>query len=309
MHKRNAMNNNATLPEASDRQDENDFGAEAFIRVVGERVKTARLNRGLSRRALAEGSAVSQRYLAQLESGQGNISIGLLKRVSTALDQPIEWLVGEAQPAQTQALRVAALFLAAPEEKRRRVLDILDPNPMRLQRGRRIALIGLRGAGKSTLGRLSAAALKIRFVELNREIESTSGMPVHELIALYGQEGYRRLERQALEKVAEAEEALVLAVAGGIVSEPDAFSLLLRRFHTIWLKAKPEEHMARVREQGDMRPMAGNPAAMEALKTILTTRESLYARAEIVIDTSGKSADESLSELLAAIEREGFLDA
>jgi XRE family transcriptional regulator, aerobic/anaerobic benzoate catabolism transcriptional regulator len=158
------MNNSAVLAETGESENENDFGAEAFIRVVGARVKAARLDRRLSRRALAEASAVSQRYLAQLESGQGNISIALLKRVSAALDQPIEWLVGEEDLSHSQTLRIASLFRAASEEKQRRVLGILDPDPMRLQRGRRIALIGLRGAGKSTLGRLSAAALNIRFV-------------------------------------------------------------------------------------------------------------------------------------------------
>jgi XRE family transcriptional regulator, aerobic/anaerobic benzoate catabolism transcriptional regulator len=302
------MNHSAISFEAPETQTDNDLAGQGFIQAVGARVRTSRLRSGLSRRALAEASAVSQRYLAQLEAGQGNISIGLLKRIAEALDEPMERLVGEEDSPHSEALRVAALFRAATEEKRRRVLNILDPDNVRLQRGGRIALIGLRGAGKSTLGRLSAAALKIRFVELNREIESTCGIPVHELIALYGQEGYRRLERQALEKIAEAEDPLVLAVAGGIVSEPDAFHLLLQRFHTIWLKARPEEHMARVRGQGDLRPMAGNPAALDDLKTILAKRESLYARAEIAVDTSGKSVDDSLVEMLGAIERQGFLE-
>jgi XRE family transcriptional regulator, aerobic/anaerobic benzoate catabolism transcriptional regulator len=132
-------------------------------------------------------------------------------------------------------------------------------------------------------------------------------MPVNELMALYGQEGYRRLERQAVERVASTHDAVILAVAGGIVSEPDTFAYLLRHFHTIWLKARPEEHMGRVRQQGDTRPMAGNPAAMDELKTILTSRESLYARSEAQVDTSGKAVEQSLAELVGLIEREGFV--
>ncbi|CAN5756876.1 helix-turn-helix transcriptional regulator [soil metagenome] len=286
-----------------------DRSEEDFIRVVGERVRMARARKGLSRRALSEASNVSQRYLAQLEAGDGNISIALLKRIAVALDHRIEWLVGEDDPWSSDVVRAASLFRVASQEARRRVLGILDPENADLQRGRRIALIGLRGAGKSTLGRMASSALAIAFTELNAEIEASSGMPVTELMALYGQEGYRRLERQSLERVAAAPGALVLAVAGGIVSEPDTFNYLVRHFHTIWLKATPQEHMSRVRNQGDTRPMAGNPAAMDELKTILTSRESLYARSEAQVDTSGKSVEETLALLLETVEREGFLRA
>lgn len=279
-----------------------------FIRVVGERVRMARARKGMSRKVLSETSGVSQRYLAQLEGGEGNISIALLKRISKALDHRIEWLVGDDDPWSSDVVRMAALFRHATAEQKRRVMGILDPDNADLQRGRRIALIGLRGAGKSTLGRMVAEALGVPFVELNVEIEKSSGMPVNELMALYGQEGYRRLERQCVENVATANDSIVLAVAGGIVSEPDTFNYLLRYYHTIWLKAKPEEHMERVRRQGDTRPMAGNPAAMDELKTILTSRESLYARAEAQIDTSGRTLEESLEDLLVVIGRESFLD-
>jgi XRE family transcriptional regulator, aerobic/anaerobic benzoate catabolism transcriptional regulator len=280
---------------------------EEFIRLVGERVRLARARNGMSRKALSQASDVSQRYLAQLEAGEGNISIALLKRIAIALDHRIEWLVGEDDPWTSDVVRAASLFRAASGERKRRVLAILDPENAGLDRARRIALIGLRGAGKSTLGRLASPALGIPFLELNADIEASSGMPVNELIALYGQEGYRRLERQSLERAVAAEDALVLAVAGGIVSEPDTFNYLLRHFHTIWLKARPEEHMSRVRKQGDTRPMAGNPAAMDELRTILTSRESLYARSQAQVDTSGKTVEESLALLLATIGREGFL--
>ena len=284
-----------------------ELSEDDFVSMVGDRVRMARARRGISRKVLSELSGVSQRYLAQLEGGQGNISIALLKRIAVALDHRIEWLVGEDDPWNSDALRVAALFRAATVEQKRRVLALLDPDNAGEQRGRRIALIGLRGAGKSTLGRLAAAARDIPFVELNAEIEATSGMPVNELMALYGQEGYRRLEKQALVNLVATHEQLVLAVAGGIVSEPDTYNYLLRHCHTIWLKAAPEEHMARVRGQGDERPMAGNPAAMDELKSILTSREALYAKAEAMVDTSGSSVDGSMEAVVEAIRENGFL--
>lgn len=282
-------------------------GEDEFIRIVGERVRTARARRGMSRKALSEASGVSLRYLAQLEAGEGNISIALLRRISRALDHRMEWLVGDDDPWTSDVVRIASLFRMAGNEQKRRVLGILDPDNSQMQRGRRIALIGLRGAGKSTLGRAAADACGIPFVELNAEIEASSGMPVHELLAMYGQEGYRRLERQALERIAAGSDPLVLAVAGGIVSEPDTFNYLLRHFHTVWVKAKPTEHMERVRRQGDTRPMAGNPAAMDELKTILTSRESLYAQSEAQVDTSDRTVEESLAALLAVIKDEAFL--
>lgn len=243
----------------------------SFLVRLGNNVRDARARAGLSRRSLSEASGVSERYLAQLESGQSNISILLLKRIA------------------------GTLGVTLPE------LLVPSAGPVASQRARRISLIGLRGAGKSTLGRLAAAALELPFVELNHEIERASGMPVTEVMALYGQEGYRRLEQQALETLTRTQDALVLAVAGGIVSESDTFAHLLHHTHAIWLSAQPEEHMARVRAQGDLRPMAGIPAAMEELRTILTSREALYARAQAQVDTSGRSVEASLVHLLGVV--------
>lgn len=280
----------------------------AFLEMVGERVRNGRARRGMSRKALSEASGVSQRYLAQLEGGSGNISIALLRRIAEALNFRIEWLVGEDDPFVSEIPAMAALYRAATREQRRKVLEILDPEHPDLRRASRVALIGLRGAGKSTIGRLTAADVGLPFLELNEEIEQASGMPVDDVIGLYGQEGYRRLERQSVERVAATHDAIILAVAGGIVSEPETFTYLLRHFHTIWLKAQPEEHMTRVRAQGDERPMAGSPAAMDELKSILTSREALYARAEAVVDTSGKTIEETLADVLGTIESHGFLD-
>jgi XRE family transcriptional regulator, aerobic/anaerobic benzoate catabolism transcriptional regulator len=292
--------------EPAETNDESGKGL-AFLLEIGERVRAARARRSMSRRSLSEASGVSQRYLAQLEAGSGNISIVLLKRVADALGERIGELMGEPRAENPDLEIFAALFRAAGDGQRRKALDALAAVDDGSARARRVALIGLRGAGKSTLGRLSAEALGAPFVELNAEIAKTSGMPVAEVMALYGQEGYRRLERQALEQVVAEYKSVVLAVAGGVVSEPETFDALLRSFHTIWLRAKPEDHMSRVRNQGDTRPMAGNPAAMDELKAILVSRHSLYARAEAEIDTSGKTVEESLAEVLRTIDKAGFL--
>ena len=278
-----------------------------FIAMVGERVRMARNRKGISRRQLSELSGVSQRYLAQLEGGDGNVSIALLRKIANSLDFEVEWLVGRDDPWTSDAITLMRLFRQATRDQRARVMEILDPNDTGTRRAGRVALIGLRGAGKSTLGRVTAEKLGVAFVELNQVIEEVAGMPVDEVIALYGQEGYRRLEKQALVNLVATHEQLVLAVAGGIVSEPDTYNYLLRHCHTIWLKAAPEEHMARVRGQGDERPMAGNPAAMDELKSILTSREALYAKAEAMVDTSGSSVDGSMEAVVEAIRENGFL--
>jgi len=257
--------------ESSTRVENSLEGATKFVALVGNRVRQARKQKKLARRELSERSGVSMRYLAQLESGQGNISIALLYRIANALDQKVEWLVTEVSNENTTALR--------------------------------IALIGLRGAGKSTLGPRLANSLNIPFVELNSEIERQAGMAVNELMALYGDEGYRELEQQAVKRIAEKHETVVLAVAGGIVSEQTTYAYLLDHYTTVWLKASPEEHMQRVRAQGDERPMAGNPKAMEQLEFILKSREALYAKATTVVDTSQASLKESEAALIQTIRQ------
>jgi XRE family aerobic/anaerobic benzoate catabolism transcriptional regulator len=276
---------------------------------VGERVRNARARMGISRRMLAEKSGVSQRYLAQLEVGQGNISIGLLLRIAEALDFRIEWLVGEDDPWTSEIVSITSLLRSATRAQRERVREILVPENPGTRRAQRIAFIGLRGAGKSTLGRLAAAELGLPFKELNDDIQEASGMPAGEVMALYGPEGYRHLERQSLERLVALHDRLLLAAAGGIVSQPDTFKYLLRNYHTVWLKAEPEEHMTRVRGQGDERPMAGNPHAMAELRNILKSREVLYAQAEAHVDTSKSTLSESLQAVLEAIGKYGFLAA
>ncbi|MFT6558495.1 helix-turn-helix transcriptional regulator [Sneathiella sp.] len=282
--------------------------AAPFMELVGQRVREARSRKNISRKALSDISGVSQRYLAQLETGSGNISIVLLRRVADALDYKIEWLVGEEDPYHSEILPILSLLQQSTKEQRNRVLEILDPDHPAIKRSRRIAFIGLRGAGKSTLGRMSADKIGVPFLELNEEIEQASGMPVNEVIALYGQEGYRRLEKQSVERIAVTHDSIVLAVAGGIVSEPETFNYLLRHYHTIWLKADPDDHMSRVRGQGDERPMAGNPEAMDELKSILMSREALYARAEMTVNTSGRDVEQALSNILAVMRECGLIE-
>jgi XRE family aerobic/anaerobic benzoate catabolism transcriptional regulator len=240
-----------------------------FLATFGQHVRALRKRRGLTRKLLARQADVSERYLGQLESGEGNVSLILLRRIASALHiTPGELLTLEHQESIAR---------------------------------QRIALIGLRGAGKTTLGEMLAQDLNIPFIELDGEIERETGLPLSEIFTLYGQPGYRRLEHRCLERVLTERDRAVIAVGGGVVSEEDTFQLLRAQCHTVWLKATPEEHMARVVSQGDLRPMAGNSAAMEDLKRILTAREPLYRKAEVIVDTSARTVGESFRALRQAL--------
>ncbi|MDA7426033.1 helix-turn-helix transcriptional regulator [Thalassococcus lentus] len=282
-----------------------DAASEVMAR-AGERVRAARERKGIPRRILAQRSGVSARYLAQLESGEGNISIALLTRVAHALDHRLEWLISEDDPWGSDILRLVRLFQAADAQTQENVLRALSVDASEMQRAERICLVGLRGAGKSTLGQRASEALSMPFVELNKEIERSAGMAASEIMALYGPEGFRKLEADSLERVIASHDRVMLAVAGGIVAEPATYSRLLAGFHTIWIKASPEDHMLRVRAQGDERPMAGNPEAMLQLRGILRAREALYDRAHAQVDTSGKSVEAALDLLVAIIQTRGF---
>ncbi|AUC54899.1 transcriptional regulator [Sagittula sp. P11] len=287
---------------------EADRAVEALLARVGERVRRAREARHIPRRVLSEMSGVSPRYLAQLETGEGNISIGLLTKVACALDLSVERLVGEDDPWSSEVLRMSEMFRRADRGMQARVLAMLEAQAPEGARAQRVCLVGLRGAGKSTLGRLAGEALGVPFLELNAEIARIGGMPVAEIMALYGAEGYREMEAEALEGVISAHERIILAVGGGLVAESVTYERVLERFHTVWVKASPEEHMARVRAQGDLRPMAGQPEAMQQLRTILRAREVLYERAHAQLDTSGAGLDESLEAMKTLLADEGFLD-
>jgi len=236
-----------------------------FLIQLGERVRAWRAEHGTTRKALASSSGVSERFLAQIESGQGNISVLRLRALAHAMSVPLESLVRE-----------------TPEREL-------------------IALIGLRGAGKSTLGTKLAESLKAPFVELDKEVEKEAGAALGEVFAMYGQEAFRRFERRALERVLAQHERAVIAVGGSLVTDAGSYDLLLNRCRCIWLRTSPQEHMSRVIAQGDMRPFKGRSAALEEIRNLLDDRETLYARAGLTLDTSGKSLKQSLTELKKAL--------
>ena len=274
-----------------------------FLEQLGQRVRTMRALRGMSRKVLARVSGISERYIAQLESGKGNVSIVLLRRVSNAMGAHIEDLIPTADAAPDWQVIRDLLRKATPNQIAQ-AKDILAGGGAAAQRKLSfsgIALIGLRGAGKSTLGKMLAERIGWSFVELNKEIERDNGLSVAEIIALYGQEGFRRMEQAALGQLLARKELMVLATGGGIVSEPLTFDLILSSFYTIWLKAEPEEHMTRVRRQGDLRPMADDRSAMAELRNILLSREPLYARASATVDTAGLSVDAAAARLIDTV--------
>ena len=277
---------------------------DPYLHRLGERVRNLRHQRGITRKALAQHARVSERYLAQLESGLGNCSIVLLRRIARAIGLPVTQLVQEgAEPALDMVLLSQFLErLAAPElaEARDLLLRHFSQSTDDLRR-RRIALIGLRGGGKSTLGRMLAERLDLPFIELDREIERRSGANLTEIFDMFGQETFRRAEREALDDVLRRYKHFVLATSGSIVTEPGTLELLLASCFTVWVRAEPQEHMERVITQGDMRPMANNARAMEDLVSILKSREPLYAKAEAVLATSGKTPEQNLMELLRII--------
>ena len=240
----------------------------AFLSRLGDRVRSWRTEHGMTRKALSAASGVSERYLAQLESGQGNISVLLLRKVARAMGVAVERLVREEEGAPRAA---------------------------------RVALVGLRGAGKSTLGKKLAETLGVPFMELDAEVEKEAGAKLGEVFAMYGQDAYRRFERRALERVLGENERAVLAVGGSLVTDAGTYQLLLERCLCVWLKATPEDHMSRVIAQGDMRPFKGRAAALGEIKKLLEDREKLYARADATVQTSGKTVRQCLEQVKRAL--------
>ena len=271
----------------------------AYLAQLGARVRRLRARRGMSRRILAAASGISERYLAQLETGKGNASILVLKAVATAMHVALDDLVDERAEQSVEYLLLRERLRAADDDELRRLAEGLAgtrtgaaPQPAH------IALIGLRGAGKSTLGAALAKRLGMPFVELVQEIERAAGMAVSEIFARGGQTAYRRFERAALAASLERFERAVIACGGSLVSEPRTFDYLLASCCTVWLRAQPREHMERVIAQGDYRPMADNRHAMADLRRILDERASLYARADYTIDTSANGVEQALTALL-----------
>ena len=284
-------------------------GRDPFLVALGERVRMLRARKGLTRKALSQGADVSERHLANLELGLGNASILVLRQVAQALSCSLAELLGDETTASPEWLLLRDLLAGRSEAELQRARAALQPLFGGAPRGtadraRRIALIGLRGAGKSTLGQMLADGMDVPFVELNREIERVAGCSLSEIHNLYGPSAYRRYERRALEEAIELHPDAVIATPGGIVSDPATFGLLLARCFTVWLQASPEEHMRRVVAQGDLRPMAGhagNQEAMDDLRRILAGRAAFYGKADLSFDTSGLPLAEAYARLGGAL--------
>lgn len=273
---------------------------DRYLAMLGDRVRGERSRRGMTRKILSNYSKVSERYLAQLESGRGNVSIILLRQIAAAMHVPLAELVqdGPDQPVEMALIleQLADLSVGDLADLHRHLRQRYTPEAA--QNGR-IALIGLRGAGKSTLGRALAKRLELPFVQLNKEIETAAGMKLEEIFDLLGQAAFRRLERQSLEHTIETHARAVIETGGGLVTEAGTYERLLSSCYTVWLQASPEEHMTRVAAQGDQRPMAGNREAMADLHRILEGRESLYRKADAVLDTTRRTIGVSLDDLVA----------
>jgi XRE family aerobic/anaerobic benzoate catabolism transcriptional regulator len=269
-----------------------------YLHALGEHIRDLRVRRGMTRAILARDSGVSVRYLAQLESGDGNISILRLRQVAQAMAMPLEEIirVGPEQAAELTLLKQFLTRLSPPQlAEAGNLLRGAFENRTRRQR---IALVGLRGAGKSSLGKMLATHMKVPFIELADVIERTAGTSLSEVFSLYGQAAYRRYERRSLEWLIDNHDSFVLSTGGSISTEPATFDQLLSSCYTVWLKASPAEHMARVVAQGDRRPMGDNSEAMQDLERILVGREPMYRKADATVNTSGLDIEHSLAELL-----------
>lgn len=281
-----------------------DAAARGYLRQLGERVRGHRARRGMTRRILAQASGVSERYLAQLEQGEGNISILLLRQVAHALGLPAAELAREGGEQSVELSLLIEFFERLPLDKQREMLrSVMDRAGAPQKRERRLALIGLRGAGKTTLGERVARRLGIPFLRLGAEIEKLAGMTVNEIYSLSGQAAYRRLEYRALSQVIGAHPRMVIETGGSLVAEPATYGSLLASCFTVWVRTSPEEHMARVVAQGDLRPMADNADAMADLRRILAEREPFYRKADAILDTSGREIEVCVNELAALYDR------
>jgi XRE family aerobic/anaerobic benzoate catabolism transcriptional regulator len=290
-----------------------DADSRATLADLGARVRAWRARRGMTRRQLAADSGLSERFLADVETGKGNVSINSLEAAADALNITILDLLQDApRPALARLHGLLARLDDAQLDQAYSLLGATFGNAEAQGREQRIALVGLRGAGKTTLGAQLAAARGVPFVELDREIEREAGTSMNEILLLHGQAGYRRYERRALLRIAEEHaEGVVMTTGGSIVSERDTFDLLQSHFYCVWVKASPEEHMSRVVAQGDMRPFnAGDAAevprgamsgALEDIRRILASREALYARSDAVVDTAARSVKQSLRDLERAV--------
>jgi XRE family transcriptional regulator, aerobic/anaerobic benzoate catabolism transcriptional regulator len=276
-----------------------------FLVALGERVRALRSRRGMTRKAVSIAADVSERHLANLEYGVGNASILVLLQVADALQVSLTEITGDVTTSSPEWLMIRELLQGRNETDLRRarvaIGELLGTGGAARKacgaRSPRVALIGLRGGGKSTLGALLAEDLNVPFIELSGEIEKFAGCTIAEIQALYGQNAYRRYERRALEETIQIYSECVIAVPGGLVSDPATFNELLAHCTTVWLQATPEDHMKRVVAQGDLRPMAASKEAMQDLKGILAGRAAFYSKADFTLDTSAQPLDATFAAL------------
>ena len=276
-----------------------------YLQQLGIRLREARIRRSLTQVQLAKMCDLSSRFVAKMEAGVGNISIVRLRELAQALEVPIESLAAENAPASPAFEQSTSFLKKLPpsdlDNAHRLLLERFSGVPSAL-RASRIALIGLRGAGKTALGCLLAERLRCPFIELDRQIERDTGLTLSIIFDLYGQAGYRRMERVALDRILERHRRFVLATGGSIVSDPENYNRLLSACFTVWLRASPEDHMTRVLKQGDRRPIAQSRQAMRDLRRILYSREGLYRQADAVLDTSGRSVRACLHALVLTVQ-------
>lgn len=275
---------------------------DPFLIALGERLRALRSRRGLTRKALAKLSDVSERHLANVESGVGNASIQFLRQITTVLNCTLAEMIGDETATSPEWLMIREILRGRSDEElakaRAALAGIFEAPTSESARRQRVALIGLRGAGKSSLGRMLADYWMVPFVELGREVETIAGCGIAEIHALYGPNAYRRYERRALEEIIQRYPRAVIATPGGIVSDPATYNLLLSHCYTVWVRAAPKDHMARVLAQGDTRPMMGNREAMEDLKSILESRAAFYSKADLSFDTSDMTQETAYVGLL-----------
>lgn len=273
----------------------------SYLTTLGERIRALRARRGMTRRTLAVQSGVSERFLAEVESGTGNPSVLTLRQLANALDMKMEMLANEGLDPSLEFAHATQLLQSLNEAELREAQQWIAQRFGQVEAGdrkARVALVGLRGAGKSTIGAMLAKHLDYPFLELDRVIEKSSGAPMSSIFDLYGQSGFRRLERRCLDEVLAQHKRFVLATGGSLVSEAGTYQRLLTSCFTVWLQADPEDHMKRVLAQGDTRPMANNPEAMSDLRRILLEREPLYGKSDLVVNTSEKAPGSAVNSIV-----------
>ena len=281
-----------------------DLDSRRLLGVLGERVRTLRAHRHMTRKALARDSQVSERYLAQLEQGRGNISIMLLARVAAALRTDLSDLLRMREEHTAEEVLISDLLRDLSPDTHKAFLQMLSENfSVPVESRRRIALIGLRGAGKTSQGQILAEKLDVPFVHLGSEIELIAGMSTSEIFSLSGQAGYRRLEEKALMQTLREYDRCVLETGGSIVTDPKLLNTLLSTCFVVWLHARPDEYMRRLVEQGDVRPMESQEDAMSDLRRILSERNELWATAHASIDTNDKSIEDCVTDLIRLLPK------